>query len=320
MNELDNRIRTLFEKSSRVLIASHVRPDGDAIGSLLALGLALQDTGKQVQMVLTDGVPDSFHHLPGSEQIVTRRSGDYDRYIVVDCADVKRTGGALDGHKPDLVIDHHASTEPYGTLNLVEPEMVATASVMTRHMPAWGLTITAPIAANLLTGLITDTLGFRTTNVNPEVFRQTADLLELGVDLSTLYFHSLVRRTLPGAKYWGAGLTSLEYADRIVWATLTLADRKASGYTGNDDADLINVVSAIDDADISIMFVEQIGNRVKISWRTRNPDINLASIAVTFGGGGHRAAAGADVDGTLSDVRDRVLKATRNHLKKWNSR
>jgi phosphoesterase RecJ-like protein len=278
---------------------------------MLALGLALQDSGKQVQMVLSDGLPASFRHLPGSEQIRKKADGEFDLVVTVDCSDLKRTGSALDGRNPDLVIDHHLTSDPFGTLNLVEPEAVATASVLARYMPRWGLTITIPIAANLLTGLVTDTLGFRTSNITPEALRQAADLLELGADLSGLYYVALERRTFPGAKYWGAGLTSLERADGIIWATLTRADRKASGYTGNDDADLINIVSSIDDADIAIMFVEQNKNKTKISWRGLKPHVDVSSIAVLFGGGGHKAAAGAEINGSLSEVRERVLEATR---------
>ncbi len=209
-------------------------------------------------MVLADGVPAGFKQLPGSEQILTKATGEFDLIITVDCSDLKRVGGALNGYRPpDIVIDHHVTTDAFGALNLIEPEAVATASVLTRYMSGWGLNITPPIAANLMTGLVTDTLGFRTSNTTPEVLRQAADLLELGVDMSTLYFRSLVRRTFPAAKYWGAGLTSLQRADGIIWATLTMADRTASGYTGSDDADLINVVSSIDEAEAAIIFVEQ---------------------------------------------------------------
>jgi phosphoesterase RecJ-like protein len=316
MTDLHSAIQSRLQAAGRVLIVSHIRPDGDAIGSMLALGLALQNSGKQVQMVLSDGVPSSLKHLPGSEQICKKSEGRFDLVVTVDCSDLKRTGDALDGRKPDIVIDHHATTDAFGTLNLVEPEAVATASILTRSLPRWGFPLTAPIAANLLTGIIIDTIGFRTSNVTPEALRQAADLLALGADMSTLYHRALVRRTFAGAKYWGAGLTGLTLADGIVWATLTLADRKAAGYTGNDDADLINEVSAIDDADIAIMFVEQNKTKTKISWRGLKPHVDVASIAVQFGGGGHKAAAGAEINGSLSEVRERVLEATRKTLQK----
>jgi len=116
------------------------------------------------------------------------------------------------------------------------------------------------------------------------------------------------------AKYWAAGLTSLERADGIVWATLTLADRKASGYNGKDDADLINIVSAIDDAEIAIMFVEQKADKTKISWRGLKPHVDVSQIALQYGGGGHKAASGAELSGSLAEVRERVLAATRKIL------
>ncbi len=315
MTDLHAKIKARIQSAQRILVVSHIRPDGDAIGSMLALGLALLDSGKQVQMVLSDGLPASFKHLPGSDKVQTKAEGEFDTIITVDCSDLKRVGASLEGYRaPDIVIDHHITTEPFGTLNLVEPEAVATASVLTRHMRGWGLTITPPIAANLMTGLVTDTLGFRTANTTPEALRQAADLLDLGVDMSTLYFRSLVRRTFAGAKYWGAGLTSLQRSDSIIWATLTISDRTASGYTGKDDADLINVVSSIDEADVAIIFVEQDPSRTKISWRGLKPHIDVARIARQFNGGGHKAAAGAEVSGTLDEVRERVLAATRKSL------
>lgn len=315
MSNLHEEIKSRLHTAERILIASHVRPDGDAIGSTLALGLALLDAGKQVQMTLADGVPAGFRHLPGSERIQTRAEGQFDLIVTVDCSDPKRVGSALDGYpSPDLVIDHHITTEPFGALNLIEPDAVATASILIRHMPAWGLTITPAIASNLMTGLVTDTLGFRTSNTTPESLRQAADLLELGVDMSNLYFRSLVRRTFAGAKYWGAGLSSLQRANGIVWCTLTLADRKAAGYNANDDADLINIVSSIDDADIALMFVEQSPQRTKISWRGLKPHIDVSQIARQFGGGGHRAASGAEVNGRLSEVQEKILAATRKYL------
>ena len=315
MNDLQIIIRDRIQAAQCVLVTSHIRPDGDAIGSSLALGLALLDAGKQVQVVLSDGVPASFKHLPGSDKIKTKAEGEFDLIISVDCSDLKRIGKVLDDYRPpDIVIDHHSTTEPFGTLNLVDPEAAATASVLTRHMWEWGLSITTPIAANLVTGLVTDTLGFRTSNTTPEVLRQAADLIELGADMSTLYFRSLVRRTFPATKYWGAALTNLERADGIIWASMTVADRKASGYTGNDDADLINVVSSIDEADIAIIFVEQNKSKTKVSWRGLKPNVDVSQIASQFGGGGHKAASGAEFSGSLDEVRERVLTATRKAL------
>jgi phosphoesterase RecJ-like protein len=299
--------------AQNIVIASHVRPDGDAIGSLLGLGLALKNAGKAVQLVLVDGVPASFKHLEGSELVIREPLGGHDTFITVDSADFKRVGKTFENFgQPDINIDHHKTNEKFGKLNLIEAEEVATAAILTHYLPIWGYTITKPIAAALLTGIITDTLGFRTANTNPSALRLCAQLMETGVDMSDLYMRSLVRK--PAARYWGAGLSSMEQKHGIVWSTLTLEDRKRSGYGGNDDADLINMISAIDGNKVGMIFVEQSDNHVKISWRALEHGIDVSPVAKYFNGGGHAAAAGADIPGALNEIRPLVLKTTRDML------
>jgi len=313
--QITGEIKARLASANKILIAAHVRPDGDAIGSVLGLGLALRDAGKSVEMVLVDGVPSSFRYLEGSELIKKEPSGEYDTFITVDCADFKRVGKSFETYfPPDINIDHHKTNEKFGKLNLIEAEEVATAAILTNHLPEWGLSITKPIAAALLTGILTDTLGFRTSNITPEAMRQAATLMETGVDMPEIYMKSLVRKTFPAAKYWGAGLSSLESKHGIVYGTLTLADRKLTGYSGNDDADLINMISAIDGSKVGMVFVEQSDNHVKISWRALAPGIDVSPIAKHFNGGGHAAAAGADIQGSLSEIKAEAIKITRELL------
>jgi phosphoesterase RecJ-like protein len=308
-------IKERLEKAKRVIIASHVRPDGDAIGSLLGLGLALRAAGKSVQMVLVDGVPSSFRHLEGSDLVVKEPTAEYDTFITVDSADFRRVGKPFENFgQPDINIDHHKTNEDFGQINLIEPEEVATAAILARHLPEWGYNITRPIAAALLTGIITDTLGFRTSNTNASALRLCAMLLETGVDMTDLYMKALVRKSFPAARYWGAGLSRLEQKNGIVWATLTLSDRKLAGYSGNDDADLINMISAIDGNKVGMIFVEQSDNHVKISWRALEPGIDVSQVAKHFKGGGHAAAAGADIPGGLNEIQPLVLKTTQEML------
>jgi phosphoesterase RecJ-like protein len=308
-------IKERLQSASSIVVASHVRPDGDAIGSLLGLGLALIDAGKSVQMVLVDGVTSSFKHLEGSQLVVREPKGGYDTFITVDCADFKRTGKVFESFSPpDINIDHHKTNEKFGRLNLIEADEVATAAILTKHLPEWGFAITKPIASALLTGIVTDTLGFRTSNTGPAALRQCAQLMETGADLPDLYMRSLVRKSFPAARYWGSGLSSLEQKDGIVWATLTLEDRKRAGYGGNDDADLINLISAIDGNKVGLIFVEQHDNHVKISWRALEADVDVSKVAQYFSGGGHAAAAGADIPGALNEVKSRVLTSTKELL------
>jgi len=316
MNDgITGAIKERLDTSKNVVIASHIRPDGDAIGSLLGLGLALCDAGKSVQMVLVDGVSASFRHLEGSELIVKEPTGVHDAFITVDSADFKRVGKTFENFgQPDINIDHHKTNENFGKLNLIEAEEVATAAILARYLPQWGYKINKPIAAALLTGIVTDTLGFRTSNTNPSALRLCAMLMETGVDMTDLYMKALVKKTFPAARYWGAGLSHLEQKNGIVWATLTLDDRKKSGYGGNDDADLINMISAIEGNKVGMIFVEQSDNHVKVSWRALETGIDVSQVAKHFTGGGHAAAAGADIPGVLSEIEPLVLKTTQEFL------
>jgi phosphoesterase RecJ-like protein len=308
-------IKQRLSAAHNILIASHVRPDGDAIGSLLGLGLALQHAGKNVQMVLQDGVPASFRFLAGSEQIQKEPTGTWDTFISVDCADYKRLGKGFENlAKPDINIDHHITNEKFGKLNLIMGEDVATAAILTQCLPQWGLEINAAVAGALMTGIVTDTLGFRTANTTPEALRLSAELMERGADLTDIYSRSLVRRAFPAARYWGAGLSSLQKTEDLVWGTLTVADRKTAQYGGNDDADLINIISAIDGSKVGMIFVEQTDHHVKISWRALQDGIDVSKVAKHFNGGGHAAAAGADIPGSLSEIQPLVLKTTREML------
>jgi len=307
--QIDEKIAAQFERAQRILIVSHIRPDADAVGSLLGLGLALMDKGKSVQMVLEDGV-DKYHYLPGFEHVTRTPQGETDMIVVVDCSDSDRVGTVLDQYgRPDLVVDHHKTNLAFGAINLVEPEQVATAAILVDHMPEWGLTLTAEVAMALLAGIVGDTIGFRTPNVDAEVLRKAAQLIDLGADLTHVYNEELVMRPFDAVRYWGAGLTRLEHESGVVWTSLTLADREAAGYETDDDANLVNVLSSVREAQIAVIFVEQPGSSVKVSWRTR-PGLDVSEIAYRFGGGGHAAAAGADIVGDLAEVKKRVIQET----------
>jgi bifunctional oligoribonuclease and PAP phosphatase NrnA len=315
-NELNLAISQRIAEAESVVIVSHVRPDGDSIGSILGLGLAMQNAGKTVQMIMADGVPASFRHLPGSSQITRNLKIPFDLVIVVDCSDLQRVGGVLNGNvKPDITIDHHITNLEFGVLNLVDPKAVATSAILAKNLPDWGLEIDLQVATVLLTGIISDSLGFRTSNMNPEALRLAADLMEKGANLPELYQQAIINHTFEALRYWGQGLSRLQREDRMVWSSLTLSDRSAVQYNNNDDADLVNILSTIDDIEIVVLFVEQKGDRVKISWRSK-PGIDVSQIALQFGGGGHPAASGADLNGSLEEVQKSVLDATRLSLNK----
>lgn len=302
------------QRAERILVISHTRPDGDAVGSLIGLGLILEELGKEVNLVLEDGVPKVFNHLPASDRVFREAAGIYDLIVVVDCSDIDRIGNILDDHgEPDINIDHHPTNTRFASLNLVREEAVATAEIIYDLAVALSLPLNQPIAEVLLTGLITDSLGFRTSNVSPKALRIAAKLQELGADLPTLYRKAMVEKSIEAVRYWGQGLAKIQLEDRLVWTSLSLEDRKLVDYTGRDDADLINVLSTIRDTDISLVFIEQTKGTVKVSWRAQ-PGFDVSKTAGQFGGGGHKPAAGAEIKGDLERVQEEVLKATRETL------
>jgi phosphoesterase RecJ-like protein len=304
----------LISRAERVLIISHIRPDGDAVGSLLGLGLMLEELGKEVNLVLEDGVPLVFHHLTGADKVYREAAGVYDLIIVVDSSDMERIGSVLDEHgEPDVNIDHHPTNTQFAKLNLVREHAVATVEIIYDLALALSLPINLPIAEALLTGLLTDSLGFRTSNTSPRTLRIATELMERGANLQVLYRKAMLEKTFEAVRYWGQGLSRIQHEDRLLWTSLTLEDRKIADYPGRDDADLVNILSRVRDMDICVVFVEQSDGSVKVSWRAQ-PGFDVASIASQFGGGGHKPAAGADIKGDLERIQEEVLEATRKLL------
>lgn len=299
-----------LQNAQRLLVASHIRPDGDAIGALLGMGLSLQAAGKDVEMILSDGLPRRFQFLVGSEQIKEQASGSFDLLVVLDSSDQERIGDAMGDRGPiDINIDHHVTNLNFARYNFVDTQAVATTQILAEWLPKWDLPLTREVADALLTGLITDTIGFRTSNMTPAALRTAAGLMELGSVLPDLYNQALVERSFDAMRLWGAGLSSMHREGSLVWTSITPQDREETGYPGRDDADLVNVLSSIREANIAVIFIDQGNGHVKVSWRSR-PGFDVSRIALHFGGGGHPAASGADIQGSLDQVSQIVLHET----------
>lgn len=314
-NDLVSQIGQMLAQADHVAITSHIRPDGDAVGSVLGLGMALEDAGKQVQMVLADGVPGSTRHLAGSDKIQKQLDHPFDLSIVVDSSDPERIGAVLPaGYTPDLNIDHHPTNLNFARINLVIEQAVSTSVIITHLLQELGYAIRPEAASALLTGLVTDSLGFRTPNMNAQALRTAADLIELGADLPQLYYEALTRRSFEAARLWGVGLSNLRRKNGLVWTTISMAERRAIGYNGDDDADLVNTLPTIHGIKVAIILLEQPNGHVKISWRSK-PGYDISNLALELGGGGHKNAAGAMLEGSLDEVEERVITATQAHIK-----
>jgi phosphoesterase RecJ-like protein len=309
------KARVAIEGATSIAIVSHIRPDGDAVGSLLALTIGLRSIAKHATPVLADGVPNRFKFLPGARDVQESLPSTWDLLIAIDCSDLERTGFSMEfmSKEPDINIDHHPTNTRFGSINLIDPQAAASAEILYHLFPELGIAIDIDMATNLLAGLVTDTIGFRTSNVTSGVLDVAARLVERGADLVEVYEQSLNKRTLDAVRYWGCGLSRLEQEDGIVWTSLTIDDRKRVGYPGTDDADLINLLSTIAGSEVTLIFVEQSDQKIKVSWRSRAL-LNVADLAATFGGGGHDRAAGAIIDGKMEEVQTKVLSATKAAL------
>jgi phosphoesterase RecJ-like protein len=306
--------RELLAEAKHIAVVAHERPDGDAIGSLLALGQSLKLKGKQVALVISDGVPRRFQFLPGAEEVVAELPEAEALVVSVDVADSGRLALSSSlGRKPDINFDHHPTNTQFAKLNLVDESAASTTQVIYDLAERLDLPLNSEIATNLLVGLLTDTIGFRTQSVNPKVLRMAADLLEMGAPLADLYQRAIISRKYEAIRYWGNSLSALNKENGLIWASLSLEDRHAADYSGSDDADLTDLLTTVDDMQIVVVLVELSRINVKVSWRAA-PGFDVAALAEQFGGGGHVAASGATLEGTLPEVESRVIAATRKLL------
>ena len=314
-NEIETA-RGRLAAAARLLLICHLSPDGDAIGSLLGLGLALRAAGKEVVMACPDPVPEAFRFLPSWEEITRSPEGNFDLIVVVDTSDPGRVGAlqAAWDQRPDLVIDHHVTNLGFGKANLVDATAASTAEVLADLLEPLQLPLTPEVASCLLTGLVCDTLGFRTSYTSTRSLAATQRLMEAGASLYSVSAQALHRRSYSALRLWGEGLSRARMEDGIVWATLPLAARRAAGYGGNGDADLADLLGTVREAKVAIVFVERPDGTIKISWRSV-PGVNVATLAMTYGGGGHAPAAGAEIAGSMAEVEALVLQATRQLLR-----
>lgn len=313
------RAEDLILEARCILACSHFRPDGDAIGSLLAIGWALERLGKIYTLVCPHATPLKYRFLSGWERITQglAPSLDYDLVIALDTASLDRFGdlapGIGDLDVPMLVVDHHATNTRFGTFNRVEPGASATTEVVFSLLRELDLQLDATVATHLLTGIVTDTLGFRTSSTSLRTMETVLELVRVGAPLSTVSEWALNRRPLSALRLWASVLPDVQRQDHVVWGEIPLDVRRASGYGEGDDADLVEFLATVEEAHVAAIFYEREDGTVKLSLRSR-PGTDVAAVAKQLGGGGHEQAAGATLEGPLELARLRVLSLLEQRL------
>ena len=310
----------LLSASQRPLLISHPRPDGDTVGCALALHYALQRRGKTPLLACAHPIPETMRYLPGADAFVQEVPTDaaIDLVVAIDMSDLQRTGGlyqaAWRDQLPLLVIDHHETNDGFGDVNIALPEAAATALPLIPVIEGLGVEVEGDIATALLLGILTDTRGLRTESTTPDVLAAVARLIAAGGDYLTV-----VQKILDAVPYrqmrgWGVALSRLQLEDSMAWTTFPLAEKRALGIEDHDDLDLGNLVSQVAEAEIIATFLEMHDGTVKVSLRAR-PGHNVAHIAKTLNGGGHRLAAGCSVAGPLEAATTKVLPLVRRELR-----
>ncbi len=307
--------RRRLERAQRLLLLTHIGPDGDAIGATLGLALALRAAGKTAVCACTDPLPEAFRFLPSAGEFTTQPQGAFDLVISLDAADRGRLGalGEALTQPIDVLFDHHVTNPGFAEINLIDVTAASTAELVAELLAPLGLPLTRPTAECLLAGLITDTLGFRTSNTTAKTLALAQMLVQAGASLPEVYDLAFYKRSFSAVRLWGQGLARLKLEQRLVWTTITLADKAQVGFHGQGDGDLVNLLTSVREADVALILTERPDGRVKVSWRAV-PGINVAQIAAAFGGGGHVAAAGAELPGPLAEAEAQVLAVTRAAL------
>ena len=309
-----------IEAAQSILVVTHVSPDGDAIGSTLGLANALKHMGKMVTVADDDGVPEFLQFLPASNSFVTElTSGKWDVMISTDASDEDRSGkvGIYGREHSETVInlDHHVTNTYFGDIHLVVPTAVSATEIVFDWWQHADIEWTYGVAMPLLTGLVTDTLGFRTSNVTARTLEVAQTLMSHGASLSEAMARTLESKTWKEVALWKRVLSTAQLHGQVVEAVITPADLEAIGMDDMGDAGLVGFLRKVNEARIAIVFKQDNDEEVRISMRSK-PGYDVADVAFGLGGGGHKQAAGATIYGTLEEARAKVLPLLQAAVKK----
>jgi phosphoesterase RecJ-like protein len=303
----------------RAFMLGHVHPDADALGTLLALGAALERSGWAVQLGGPHPVPASLRFLPGADKYlaVTGVAGPFDLLVMTDCPDPGRTGGVLDATRPRskllVNIDHHPDNRRYGDVNWIQPAAAAVGEQIFDLLRALRLPIDRDVATNLFTAVHMDTGSFRYSNVTPRTFRVAAELVAAGADPAWITRHLYESRPPESLHQLGRVLSLVQVSTdgRIGWLALPAGAVPESFIEAED---LVNYPRSIATTKVGAL-LRELGDEVKVSLRAKG-EVDVRAIAARFGGGGHRNAAGCVVPGPLAAATKRVLEAVQEALER----
>ncbi len=317
-----DQARTLINDARHIAVLTHLSPDGDAIGSMLGMTHALQALGKHVTPLVDGGLPERFAFLPGSE-LIRDDAADIEPDLIVstDASDLERLGKVGNALRTErqlslVQLDHHQTNLMFGDANLVDARTAAAAEGVLDMLNHFGWTVTRDIATCLLTGIVTDTICFRTSNTTPEVLGKAQRLMALGADLVGIVQRTLA--TVPTAvmRLQGQVLSRLQLEEGVIWVTISAEDYASVGLQPEEYNGLSGYLVQSEEAYVSAAIKQNPDGEIKVSMRAV-PGYNVADVALSFGGGGHIAAAGFSttkktMEQVVTDLIPKLKEAVKN--------
>ena len=305
-------ILQVLRSGERFLVCSHSRPDGDAVGSMLAMGMLLEQMGKQADVVTADAVPVVYRALPGARSIrhALRVHGPYDAVILLECDSAERA--RLRGLEDFFLIniDHHISGQMYAQLNWIDYDAASVGELVCRMVKAAGATITPEMATCLYTTLLTDTGGFTYGSVSASTFELARDLVLAGADPVAIARDVCLSTPTSKVLLLGAALSNLKREGRLAWLWVTHRDMVRTCAAEEDCEGIVNVAVGISGVEATVFLRELPDGSLRLSLRSKGK-VNVAQIAERLGGGGHGNASGCTLEGPLARALDEILKELR---------
>ncbi len=317
MSTLDNMLEEI-NKANSIVILTHENPDGDAVGTALALYNALKQYGKNPDIIIPE-YPQIFAFLANAQEIKKESEVEkYDLAISVDCSDIKRLNGFakyFEDAKSKIVIDHHSTNTMFGDINFVNPDAPACAQIMLVILEHFNIEVTQDIGTCILTGIITDTGGFKYQGVTPETFEFVAWLLNRGINVSKVYRKVLQIKTKPNFELTRNANNRLEFLEdgRVAYTYITKKDEEEVHAQNGDHEGIVEIGRDVENVEVSI-FIRETDEGCKVSMRS-NEYVNVSDVCLMFGGGGHQRAAGVLMQGSIEQVKEKLLYQVRGQLK-----
>lgn len=323
MKEVYSKVAEILREEKSFLVTSHLCPDGDAIGSQLALASLLEEMGKSAFIVNIDPVPDTFRFLPGSDCISNDwTSPDHPEIaLVLDTSNLDRTGRVADlVRKAKLIIniDHHISNNKFGNINLVEEKTSAVGEQIFSLICSLGFSVGEKRAVSLYTAILTDTGAFQYANTTAKTHKIVSYLLREGVEPAGIAEKVYGNTSFSRQKLLGLALTTLRKSQQggIIWFRLTREMHREAEAKDSETDGFIDYVQSIEGIKLALLFREtDRKNQIRVSFRAKGKEINVNNLAQRFGGGGHERAAGCLMEGNIEEVEEKVLTAARELVK-----